>query len=67
MIKKLLGGVLLCGLLVPISVMLHLMDGVSIILLCIIEGLKDVLKPLVCKIKKLIEHDCEITASKKCI
>lgn len=54
MFKKLLGGVLLCVLVVPISIVLSVTDGVSLILECVSRGVKMMLKPLMYKIMKLL-------------
>ena len=54
MFKKLLGGALLCCVLVPVSIVLSITDGVSLVLDCIGRGTRMVLKPLACKILELI-------------
>lgn len=40
MLKKIIGGVLMCGVVVPLSIILSITDGVNLILTYIGKGLK---------------------------
>lgn len=65
MFKKILGGVLLCGLLVPVSVVLSITEGVSLILECVTMGIKMISKPLSYKVMELITGKTKTDISRK--
>ncbi len=65
MFKKLLGGVLLCCVLVPTSVVSCVADGMSLIFDCISQIVVALRKPLARKAMELITYETEVCPRKK--
>ena len=55
MFKKLLGGVLLCGILVPVSTISYAVDGISLILNCMGNGMRLMFRPLAYRVVELLK------------
>lgn len=54
MFKKLFGGFLLCGIIVPVSIALSVIDGVSLVLIYMGKGIKLIVSPLYREVIKMV-------------